>query len=81
MQRNYIGNPTPSRGAFWAAFQTVLRAGRKSDLEGRQGASAKRANGDFLSWGWKIVIGQFDYYGRIIGHISRTAFQWAVDIL
>ncbi len=81
MQRNYIGNPTSPRGAFWAAFQTVLRAGRKSDLEGRQGASAKRANGDFPSRGWKIVIGQFDYRGRIIGHTSHTAFQRAVDVL
>ena len=34
--------------------------GYKLDLKGRQGASAKRANGDFLSRGWKIVIGQFN---------------------
>ena len=34
-----------------------LLTGYKLDLKGRQGASAKRDNGDFLSRGWKIVIG------------------------
>ena len=29
-----------------------------------QGASGKRANGDFPSRGWKIVIGRFDHCGR-----------------
>ena len=56
--RKYIRNP--SRGAVQAAFQTVLQTGCKSNLEGRQGTSAKRANGDFPSRGWKIVIGQFN---------------------
>ena len=36
------------------------QTGYKSDLKGRQGASAKRANGDFPSRGWKIVISQFN---------------------
>src|SRR5437016_12322646 len=30
-------------------------------LEGRQGASAKRANGDFPCRAWKIVIGPFNH--------------------
>ena len=56
--RKYIGNP--SQGAVQAAFQMVLQTGRKLNLKGRQGASAKRANGDFPSRGQKIVIGQFN---------------------
>jgi hypothetical protein len=48
--------------------------GYKSDLKSRQGASAKRANGDFLSQGWKIVISQFDYRSRVVGRTNRTAF-------
>src|SRR6266576_7301030 len=43
-------------------------------LEGRQGASAKRANGDFPCRAWKIVIGPFNHPGRIwqnsAGHVS-----------
>src|SRR6266704_6352048 len=29
-----------------------------------QGASGKRANGDFPSQGWKIVIGRFNHCGK-----------------
>src|SRR5436853_5549225 len=43
-------------------------------LKGRQGASAKRANGDFPCRAWKIVIGPFNHPGRIwqnsAGHVS-----------
>ena len=55
----------------------VLQAGRKSDLEGRQGASTKRANSDFPSRGWKIVIGQFNHPGRtraICGNLGQSAY-------
>ena len=58
-------------------------------LEGRQGASAKRANGDFLCRAWKIVIGRFNYSGRIrqnsVGHVcplsSTAAFYRFLPIL
>ena len=64
--RKYIGNPPkvpsrlPSKRYSKLAVSPTyglqnklygLPTGRKLDLKGRQGASAKRANGDFLSWG------------------------------
>src|SRR5436853_5025287 len=43
-------------------------------LEGRQGASTKRANSDFPCQAWKIVISPFNHPGRIwqnsAGHVS-----------
>ena len=44
--------------------------GHKLNLKGRQGASAKRANGDFPSRGWKIVISQFNHPIEFAGYIS-----------
>src|SRR5436853_4201324 len=57
-------------------------------LEGRQGASAKRANGDFLYRAWKIVIGRFNYPSRIwqnsAGHViplsSTATFYYFLPI-
>ena len=34
----------------------TVRGSRLIYREGRQGASGKRANSDFLFWGWKILI-------------------------
>ena len=56
--RKYIRNP--SQDTVQAAFQTVLQTGRQLNLKGRQGASTKRANSNFPSQGWKIVISQFN---------------------
>ena len=42
-------------------------------LEGRQGASTKRANGDFLCPAWKIVIGRFNYLYHNVGYLRQFA--------
>ena len=34
-----------------------FRGSRWTSYKGRQGASGKQANRDFLFWGWKILIG------------------------
>jgi len=53
----------------------LLRSRGWTSYQGRQGASGKRANSDFLSRGWKILIGWLE---SVSAGCSRT--WWTVTV-